>query len=112
MGDLSWSQEPRGPDLSLLLLAGCVCQTTLQLSFRLISTEVRCRGGASGCTVPGPWGLVPLGPASGNSHHSQELWRGQPYLEAVLEFPADEVESHRVDAGVEGGHVDPEVIHH
>lgn len=38
--------------------------------------------------------------------------RSQPYLEAVLEFPADEVESHGVDAGVEGGHVDPEIIHH
>lgn len=49
---------------------------------------------------------------SGNGHCSQELWRDQSYLEAVLEFPADKVESHRVDAGVEGGHIDPEVIHH
>lgn len=67
------------------------------------------------------WGLLhrawsmgagTLGMVPGNGRHVQELWRGQPYLEAVLEFPADEVECHRVDAGVEGGHVDPEVIHH
>lgn len=38
-------------------------------------------------------------------------WRYYPYLEAVLEFSADKVESHRVDAGVERGHVDPKVIH-
>lgn len=65
---------------------------------------------AAPCLVQGS--LCPWGPVSGNGRHSQELWRGQPYLEAVLEFPTDEVESHGVDAGVEGGHVDPEVIHH
>jgi len=103
------SQELRGPDPSLPLLAGCVCQTALHLSLCLVSREVHCDGG---CTTPGPWELVPLGPVSGTGHHNQELRRGQPYLEAVLEFPADKVESHRVDAGVEGSHIDPEVIHH
>jgi len=43
----------------------------------------------------------------------QSLWQWEyhPYLEAVLEFSADKVESHRIDAGVERGHVDPKVIH-
>lgn len=49
---------------------------------------------------------------SGPGDCSQELWRDRSYLEAVLEFPADKVQSHGVDAGVEGGHVDPEIIHH
>lgn len=72
--------------------------------------------------VPGLWELVALGPVSGHAPcvKLQPKWavstargsRSQPYLEAVLEFPADEVEGHRVDAGVEGGHVDPKVIHH
>lgn len=34
------------------------------------------------------------------------------YLETILEFLANKVECHRIDAGVEGGHVDTDVIHH
>lgn len=35
-----------------------------------------------------------------------------PYLETIFELLTDKVESHRVDAWVEGGHVDADVVHH
>lgn len=35
-----------------------------------------------------------------------------PYLETIFELLTDKVESHRVDARVEGGHVDADVINH
>lgn len=34
------------------------------------------------------------------------------HLEAVFELLADEIEGDRVNAGVQGGHVDADVIHH
>lgn len=33
------------------------------------------------------------------------------YLKAVLKFPANKIESHGVDAGIERSHVDAKVIH-
>lgn len=43
--------------------------------------------------------------------HLQRVTEIASYLKAVLEFPADKVESHRIDAGVQRGHVDAKVIH-
>lgn len=34
------------------------------------------------------------------------------YLKAVFKLLADKVQGNRIDAGVEGSHVDPNVIHH
>lgn len=59
MGHLCGSQELQGPDSSLLLLAGCVCQTIPHLSAHLTSTEVH--GGAMEVPLAVPclvWGSL------------------------------------------------------
>lgn len=43
---------------------------------------------------------------------SNAMQESFPYLETIFELLTDKVESHRVDARVEGGHIDADVVNH